>query len=63
MPSITMTVFRAPSGRLHLRPSCSGGAAVKRMSKLQITEAEFAAADRCRCLTKFRPTPKGNPQS
>jgi hypothetical protein len=55
-PAPTMVVWRAPSGRHHLRPTCSGGAARSRMTRVTVTERQFADLDRCRCLHHFRST-------
>jgi hypothetical protein len=51
--------WRSPSGRIHSLRSCSGGAPVNRMRKVQLTRAEFDArtlhgpidSSRCRCAT------------
>jgi hypothetical protein len=49
-----MTVWQAPSGRLHLRASCSGGAGPSRMTKIRVTQEQFTAATRCRCLPTWK---------
>lgn len=49
-----MEVWQAPSGRLHLRQGCSGGAPRNRMRRLRISREEFDAATRCRCLSTWR---------
>lgn len=46
----TMTVWRAPSGRLHLRKGCSGGTTGARIAK--ITYQEYALGTRCPCLER-----------
>lgn len=43
-----MTVWRAPSGRLHRRKTCTGG--TSQAKRVLVTDTEFAAAPRCRCI-------------
>jgi hypothetical protein len=53
-----MKVWRSPSGRLHLRNTCSGSGGPTTRTRggkwIQVTKAELAASDRCRCLPRFR---------
>jgi hypothetical protein len=49
-----MLVWKAPSGILHLRATCSGAASRNDMRKIRITKDQFSKAVRCRCLQTFR---------
>jgi hypothetical protein len=50
-----MTVYRSPSGRYHLRASCSGGGPSRHMIRMEITRDQFYEASRCPCLRTWRP--------
>ena len=56
--AVKMTLWQAPSGRLHLHPSCSGGTSKARITKVKVTKEQFEQArteDKiCRCLRRWR---------
>jgi hypothetical protein len=53
-----MKVWKSPSGRLHLRNTCSGSGGPSTRARggrwILVTESAFATAERCRCLPRFR---------
>jgi hypothetical protein len=51
-----MTVWCAPSGRLHSFRRCSGAGPEARVKMIRVTREQFTAAVRCPCLPEFRGT-------
>jgi hypothetical protein len=46
----TAGFWRSPSGRIHQRRHCTGAGPASRVRRVRLTEAEFLASDRCRCV-------------
>jgi hypothetical protein len=46
--SVKLTLWRSPSGRLHLRQTCSGGGPANRMRRVRVTVEDLQATwDEC----------------
>jgi hypothetical protein len=54
-----MTVWVAPSGRMHARGTCSGGSSSRSMTRGTIGREQYEQGDRCRCLAWFPDKARG----